>query len=147
MDARPIVVVSTANVALQRQIVETDLPIATDAFARSAGRHLRIAMRVGKQQVIAAAALDTAVEASGAAGDRLLADEMIDWCEMSLARGELPIRPALLSAFSDRIAASLPWLSADFIGLRPEGAAHAATSALLRTLLEACAEADNHGGW
>ena len=73
MGARPIVVVLTSNVALQRQIVEADLPIATDAFARAAGRQLRVAMRVGKQQVIDAAALDAAVEASSAVGGFLTA--------------------------------------------------------------------------
>ncbi|KGJ10143.1 hypothetical protein EQ718_21865 (plasmid) [Paracoccus versutus] len=138
---RPIVVISTANVALQRQIIETDLPIVIEAFARITGKQLRAAMRVGKQQVIDPGALDAAVEELGTDSDRLLADDMIDWCEMALARGELPMRHALLSAFSDRITVSHPWLSAELIGLNTEGTDHV-TGALFQTLLEECAEAD-----
>lgn len=140
-EPRPVLVISTANIALQRQIVETDLPIVIEAFAQATGRHLRAAMRVGKQQVIDPAALDAAVDELGAEGDRLLADDMIDWCETALARGELPIRHALLSAFSDRLTGAPPWLSAALIGLKPEGAEQP-VRVLFQHLLEECAEAD-----
>ncbi|MFT3689050.1 helicase C-terminal domain-containing protein [Paenirhodobacter sp.] len=136
---RPVVVISTANVALQRQIMDADLPVALDAFARATGRRLRAAMRVGRRQVIDPEALETAVTDLGTAGDRLLADDMIGWCETALARGELPMRSALLSAFSDRLSAPHPWLSADLIGLTPESDA---AGALFQRLMDECAEAD-----
>lgn len=137
---RAVLVISTANVALQRQIIQTDLPVALDAFARRTGRHLRAAMRVGKQQVVDPQALDAAVGELGGDDDRLLADDMIDWCETALAQGRLPMRHALLSAFSDRLTTAHPWLAADLVGLGP-GANHAA-GALFRNLLEECAKAD-----
>lgn len=142
-DARPILVVSTANVALQRQILDGDLSIALEAWRKATGAPLRAALRVGRRQVVDAAALAAAVEAFGSEEDRRLAGEMIAWCETALAQGELPMRQELMAAFSDRLQSSPPWLSADLIGLRSDpDHRHAAENRRFEDLLEACAEAD-----
>lgn len=141
--ARPILVVSTANVALQRQILEGDLAVALEAWERATGAPLRAALRVGRRQAVDPAALRAAAAELGSEADQALAEAMIDWCEAALAQGELPMRQTLLAAFSDRLPTALPWLSADLIGLRADlDSRDAAASRLFERRLEACVEAD-----
>jgi ATP-dependent DNA helicase DinG len=139
---RPLVVVSTATVALQQQVLSSDLPLALDAIERAYGVHLSGALRVGRGQVVDGGALIRAAE-TVAGADLPLADEMFEWCEERLGRGELPLRSDLMEAFADRFTAPPGWLSADLIGLwAGPGYDSGAVADLYAAQIETCERAD-----
>lgn len=142
-ETRPIVVVSTATIALQKQIMADDLPIAIEAVMQETGVTLKGAFRVGRRQVVDSVALLAAVEEFGTGAESDLADEMAEWCQDQVKSGVLPLRSDLITAFADRIKTVPPWLSSDFVGLSPEKIdADAETVALFRERIEACEVAD-----
>lgn len=112
----PIIVVSTATIALQRQIMESDLPIALDAFERAHGRTLVGAMRVGRGQIVDPSRLVSAAEEL-APGQVPLARQMEQWGRERIAEDVLPLRSDLLEAFADQISAAPAWLSEEACGL------------------------------
>jgi len=138
---RPLVVVSTATVALQQQLISSDLPLALDAVERKYGVRLGGALRVGRGQVVDGEALLRAAEEVGA--DLGLADEMAEWCRDQLEGGDLPLRSDLFGAFADRFTTPPGWLSADLISLRAdERYASGALADLYAAQIEACERAD-----
>mgnify|MGYP001773359703 CR=1 FL=1 len=140
-DRRPLVVISTATVALQQQLISSDLPLALDAVEREYGVRLKGALRVGRGQVVDGEALLRAAEEVGA--DLGLADEMAEWCADQAGRGELPLRSDLFAAFADRFTTPPRWLSDDLITLRADERARSEVVAeLYAAQLDACERAD-----
>lgn len=139
---RPLVVVSTATVALQQQIIENDLPVVKDAVHRAYGINLRSALRVGRGQLVDHGALLRAVEDIEDA-DINLADEMAEWCMDRIEKGFLPLRSDLIADFADRFTTVPGWLSDDLVGLKPEDPQSSADLiALYDAQLARCEEAD-----
>lgn len=142
-DVRPVVVISTASVALQRQISEVDLPVVVDAVRETAGIELSTAMRVGKAQVVDANALLRAATEVGDRADQRLAEAMTDWCLSEVENGVLPLRSSLMAAFAAEVAVVPEWLATDLVSLKPgQQHTHVGTEALYSTQLEECENAD-----
>jgi Rad3-related DNA helicase len=142
--SRPVVVVSTATVALQKQVLNDDLPVAVEALEAATGHRLTAAYRVGRQQVVDRDALVSAADelAQGDA-ERDLVEEMIAWCEAQLADGALPLRSDLVAQFADRFEVVPGWLTPDLVALQPgHPDAHPATDERFRHQLAACEAAD-----
>lgn len=142
-EVRPVVVISTATVALQQQLMRDDLPVALDAVAQAYGVEMQAALRVGKGQIVDCDALHDAASELGNEKDQILADEMVEWCQERLLEGELPLRSDLVADFADRFDILPKWLVTDLTDLKPgHPAAHARTAELYRQRVEDCDNAD-----
>lgn len=111
------VVISTATIALQRQLLEDDIPVALDAFARATGLHFQADFRVGRAQVIDIDNLEAAIEAFASADEKPLARDMALWCRERLAIRVLPLRSDLIEAFAESVTVIPVWLSAPLCSL------------------------------
>ena len=140
---KPIVVVSTATVALQRQLMTADIPVILDAFAKAGSPQLKAAYRVGKSQIVDCSALESTVETYAEPQEKALADDIIAWVSSRIAEDTLPLVSDLFEAFADRIQTVPPWLSRTVIGLEPDRTtSNAETVALYMSLLNAANTAD-----
>ncbi|MCV9964288.1 hypothetical protein OIU34_20590 [Pararhizobium sp. BT-229] len=114
---RPLVVISTATVALQRQLLADDIPIAIAIVRDVLGVHAKAEIRVGRQQVIDPDRLENAISELSDAYEVQLAADVSAWVADRIAEGVMPLRADLMEAFSDRIAGHKTWLSMAVIGL------------------------------
>lgn len=137
---RPLVVVSTATVALQKQLMTDDIPVAVEVVSRLTGRAPKAAFRVGRDQVVSSTKFAEAVARFAAPEDRGLANEMRSWISEKVSSGELPLRSDLMEHFSDKLDAIKPWLSPALIGMGDDMADDSHT--LYVQALADCEEAD-----
>ncbi len=117
---RPLVVVSTANVALQKQILQDDMPVIGELVAAQFGFKPTISLRVGREQVIDPSRLRQAIEDMVQPEDRDLAERIYDFVDAKIDAGLLPFRADVIEEFSAELTTSKPWLLAQAIGLESD---------------------------
>lgn len=137
--AKPIVVISTATVVLQRQILAEDIPIAADVVREVLGFEPKAEFRIGKEQVVDVDRLAEAIHQLVPPEERALADEMKAWTRAKIEARDLPLRSDLIEAFADRIDGAKAWLAPSVIGLQN---ADGDSGELYADLLERCDAAD-----
>lgn len=137
---RPLVVVSTATVALQRQILSEDIPTAFAVVKDILGVTLSAEARVGREQIIDPEHLETAIRELAHADEMALAADISEWVANRIGARQLPLRSELMETFADRIVAYKPWLSPHVIGFDGNGASE--VGELYDELLQRCDEAN-----
>lgn len=140
---RTLVVVSTATIALQKQLMAEDLPVAQAAVSLEYGVEMSCALRVGKGQIVDHVGVEHAFREFGSFDERVFADEVIEWCKEKVDGGDLPLRADLLEAFADQFKTLPRWLMQEMICLEPEHpSSDADTVALYSEALDRCDSAD-----
>jgi Rad3-related DNA helicase len=134
-----LVVVSTASIALQRQLIADDIPVAAQLVSQGTGFQPKVAMRIGREQVVDPVRLQTAIEELASPQEQDLADEVLDWVREQVLEGQLPLRADLMERFADQITNQKGWLVPSIIGrIDDEGD----VGQLYEQLLEECRDAD-----
>lgn len=136
---RPLIVVSTATVALQKQITKDDMPVIAELVKATYGFEPKIELRVGREQIVDPTRLEIAIDEMAGPEDELLARKALAWVEEKISADELPFRSDLIEHFSSEINGGKPWLLQNVIGLEDESGA---VGKLYEKLLIRCMAAD-----
>lgn len=119
-NAKPIVVISTNTVALQKQIAGSEVPIVVKAVKGAGGKNLTACVRVGKSQVIDIELLKANLEEYGSKQQTALASKVLNWVNKKIDIGELPLISELFADLAHEIDGVPPWLNKDIIGLKSD---------------------------
>ncbi|MCE6957621.1 hypothetical protein LAZ40_00865 [Cereibacter sphaeroides] len=140
---RPLVLVSTATVALQRQLIAQDIPLACDAIERAGRRRPVAALRVGKAQIIDPERLDAAIVSHAGDEDEDVAARVLAWARARVQGGDLALRSELFEVFPEDLLHNPAWLSPALVGASPGAAgSDESTDTLYAEMLERSAAAD-----
>jgi Rad3-related DNA helicase len=134
-----LVVVSTASIALQRQLIADDIPVAAELVSQVLGFQPKVAMRIGREQVVDPTRLQTAIDELATPQEQELADEVLGWVREYVLEGQLPLRADLMERFADQITSQKGWLVPSIIGLIDD---EGDVGQLYEQLLEECRDAD-----
>lgn len=105
--SKPRLVIATATVALQKQLIGEDIPVATRAIEIATGVRLTAALRVGYGQIVDPGKLSHAGRDSAR---KDLVEAMVAWVEKQIGEGSLPLWSELSTHFAEDLLTRPDWL-------------------------------------